>query len=110
MEGWGRPGSDGAPKSSVFRDMFRGAISFDFGWISEGSGRPKTRKKSIFEGRSGDLFCEGVFKRFFRRFSEGPNPENRAPAYTGARFRKIDVFEKSSKKLDWGLVFGKPNP
>ena len=76
------------------------ATFFDLGAILGGFGRPKWRSKSIFGEVFWQLFFACDFSIDFGRFLEAPNPKNRAPASTGARFsqnrRFQNMIEKSS--------------
>ena len=88
---------DLGPWSLFFGSMLE-AIFFDLGAILGGFGRPKWRSKSIFEKLFGSFFSHAISASILDRFLEAPNPKNRAPASTGARFSQNRRFQNMIEK------------
>ena len=94
--------NEGAQRPLRFWGFFFGsmleAIFFDLGAILGGFGRPKWRSKSIFEKLFGSFFSHAISASILDRFLEAPNPKNRAPASTGARFSQNRRFQNMIEK------------
>ena len=95
---------------SLFFDSMLEATLFALGGILGGFWEPKWRPKSIFWRFFFDPFFESVFASILACFFVGLWRLQSLKMCTALRrehdFRKIDVFEKCSKKYRFGFVFG----